>query len=91
MTFVRRVLVREGTEMHTKFWSVNLNERSHFEKTRENYETKPAVRVISDDVGYKPVARSCELTQSFWPQYGCGVDSGSNRNEYQEYFLGGEG
>jgi hypothetical protein len=25
---------------------------------------------------------------SFWPQFGLGVDSSSNRNEYQEYFLG---
>jgi hypothetical protein len=28
------------------------------------------------------------LTESFWPHYGPGVDSGCNRNEYQEYFLG---
>jgi len=28
------------------------------------------------------------LTYSFWPQYGRGVDSASNRNEYQECFLG---
>ena len=28
------------------------------------------------------------LTQSFQPHYGPGVDSSSNRNEYQEYFLG---
>jgi hypothetical protein len=28
------------------------------------------------------------LTQSFRPQYGPGVDSASNRNECQEYFLG---
>jgi hypothetical protein len=25
------------------------------------------------------------------PRYGAGVDSASNRNEYQEYFLGGKG
>ena len=31
------------------------------------------------------------MTQSFWPHYGPGVDSASNRNEYQEYFLGGRG
>jgi len=31
------------------------------------------------------------LTQSFRPHYGPGVDSASNRNEYQEYFLGGKG
>ena len=28
------------------------------------------------------------LTQSFWPQYGPGVDSASVRNEFQEFFLG---
>jgi hypothetical protein len=27
------------------------------------------------------------LTQSFQPQYCTGVDSASDRNEYQEYFL----
>jgi hypothetical protein len=31
------------------------------------------------------------LTQSFQPHYGPGVDSASNRNEYQEYFLGRKG
>jgi hypothetical protein len=30
------------------------------------------------------------LTQSFRPQYGPGVYSASNRNEYQEYFLRGK-
>jgi hypothetical protein len=28
---------------------------------------------------------------SFRPHYGPGIDSASNRNEYQEYFLGGKG
>jgi hypothetical protein len=31
------------------------------------------------------------LTQSFRPHFVPGVDSASNRNEYQEYFLGGKG
>ena len=31
------------------------------------------------------------LTQSFRPHYGPGVDSASNRNEYQEYSLVGKG
>jgi len=29
------------------------------------------------------------LTLFFRPHYGPGVDSASNRNEYQKYFLGG--
>jgi hypothetical protein len=48
---------------------------------------------------YKPEVRGFDsrwchwnfsLTQSFRPRYGPGVDSASNRNEYQEYFLGGK-
>jgi hypothetical protein len=31
------------------------------------------------------------LTQSSQPHYGPGIDTASNRNEYQEYFLGGKG
>jgi hypothetical protein len=31
------------------------------------------------------------LTYSFWPHYDFGVDSASNRNEYQGYVLGGKG
>ena len=30
------------------------------------------------------------MIQSFLPHYGSGIDSTSNRNEYQEYFLGGK-
>ena len=49
---------------------------------------------------YKPEGREFDfrgcywnfsLTLSFQPHYGPGVDSASNRNEYQEYFLGGTG
>jgi hypothetical protein len=49
---------------------------------------------------YKPEGRGFDsrwfhwnfsLTQSFRPHYDCGVDSNSNRNEYQEYFLGSKG
>jgi len=29
--------------------------------------------------------------KSFWSHYGPGIDSASNRNEYQEYFLGSKG
>ena len=48
---------------------------------------------------YKPEGRGFDsrwylwyfsLTQSFRPLYGPGVDSAYNRNEYQEYFLGGK-
>jgi len=31
------------------------------------------------------------LLKKFCPHYGPGVDSASNRNEYQEHFLGGGG
>jgi hypothetical protein len=41
---------------------------------------------------YKPAGRGLDwkfsVTYSFQSHYGPGVDSASNRNEYQEYFLG---
>ena len=49
---------------------------------------------------YKPEGRGFDsrwchwnfsLTYSFRPHYGPGVDSGSNRNEYRGYLLGGKG
>ena len=49
-----------------------------------------ALRYNSESYGFD--FRWCDwnfsLTQSFQPLYGPGVDSASNRNEYQEYFLG---
>jgi len=56
-----------------------------------------AVAHLVEALRYKPEGRRfdsrwCQwnfsLTQSFWPHYGPGVDSASDRNEYQEYFLG---
>jgi hypothetical protein len=56
-----------------------------------------AVAQLVEALHYKPEghgfdSRSCHwnfsLPKSFWPHYGPGVDSASNRNEYQEYFLG---
>jgi len=29
-----------------------------------------------------------DIKKTFWSHYGPGVESASNRNEYQEYFLG---
>jgi len=56
-----------------------------------------AVEQFVEALRYKPKgrgfdSRSCHcnfsLTQSFRTRYGPVVDSASNRNEYQEYFLG---
>ena len=38
--------------------------------------------------GSIPVGVIGPLTKSFRSHYGPGVDSASNRNEYQDYFLG---
>ena len=52
-----------------------------------------ALRYKSEVRGFD--SRLCHLNfsliKSFRPHYGPGVDSTSNRNEYQEYFLGGKG
>ena len=34
--------------------------------------------------------RNCSLTKSFRSHYGPGIDTASNRNEYQEDFVGGK-
>ena len=44
---------------------------------------KPAIRGFRSRWGHHDL-----LTQSFLPHYGPGVDSASNRNEYQWYLLG---
>ena len=40
---------------------------------------------------YKSEGSGFDSRWCHWPHYGPGVDSASNRNEYQEYFLGGKG
>ena len=56
-----------------------------------------AVAQLVEALRYKPEGRGFDspwchwnfsFTESFRPHYGLGVDSASNRNEYQEYFLG---
>jgi len=56
-----------------------------------------AVAQLVEALRYKPEGRgfgsrwchwNFSLTKSFRPHYGPGVDSASNGNEYQEYFLG---
>jgi hypothetical protein len=55
------------------------------------------VGIVVKALRYKPAGHGFDswwchwnfsVTHSFWPQYGPGVDSASNRNEYQVYFLG---
>ena len=59
-----------------------------------------AVAQLVDALRYKPEGRGFDyrwyhwnflLTPPFRPHCGFGVDSASNRNEYQEYFLRGKG
>jgi hypothetical protein len=59
-----------------------------------------AVALLVEALRYKSEGRGFDsrwchwnfsLTESFRPHYGLGVDSASNGNEYQEYFLRGKG
>jgi len=52
-----------------------------------------ALRYKSEGRGFNSRWRhwNFPFMSSFRPDYGPGVDSASNRNEYQEYFLGGKG
>jgi hypothetical protein len=56
-----------------------------------------ACGTVVEALRYKPEGRGINsqwcywnfsLTKSFRPHYGLGVDSASNSNEYQDYFLG---
>ena len=56
--------------------------------------------IVVKALRYKPAGRGFDsgwihwnfsVTYSFWSHYGRGVDSASNRNEYQVYFLGVKG
>jgi hypothetical protein len=57
------------------------------------------VAQLVEALRYKPKGRGSipdiywdfSLIKSFRPHHGPGIDSASNRNEYQEYFLGGKG
>jgi len=51
-----------------------------------------AVGQLVEELRYKPEGHGFDwniLMTSFRPHCGPGIDSSSNRNEYQEYFLGG--
>jgi len=61
------------------------------------YTTRHVVAQLSETLCYKPEGRrfnsrrchwNFSLAHSIQPHYGPGVDSASNRNEHQEYFLG---
>jgi hypothetical protein len=69
-------------------WFFPLEIYRHFWETRGG--------AVVEALRYKPEGRGIDsrcchwnfsLKQSFRPHYGPGVDSASNRNEYQEYFL----
>ena len=47
-----------------------------------------ALQFGSSRVRFPMVLLEIFIDKSFRPHYGPGVDSASNRNEYQEYFLG---
>ena len=70
------------------FWYPTLRSQGH------------AVTQLVEALRYKPEGRGFDsrwchwnfsLTSSFRPRYGPGINSVSNRNEYQEYFLEGKG
>ena len=81
-------------------WSLFMTLKSTWEcnTSRQFYTVGGhAVAQLVEALRYKPEGRGFDsrwchwnfsLTYSFRPHYGPEVDSASNRNEYQEYFLG---
>jgi len=85
------ILVRRFRRAHRKLYLVWI---SH------NLLSLLGGRAVVKALRYKPVGRGFDsrwchsnfsVTYSFRSHCGHGVDSASNRNEYQEYFLGGKG
>jgi len=48
---------------------------------------RPALQAGRSRFRYRMMSPELSLTWSFWPHYDPGVDSASNRNYYEEYFL----
>ena len=88
--------IQHVTVLHPKLWSSSqvsciFLTNFHLQQT-QGY----AVAQLVEALRYKPEGRgfvhwNFSLTKSFRLQCGPGVDSASDRNEYQEYFLGGRG
>jgi hypothetical protein len=80
------------------FFFVNLRSRCGLEIRQRNkscYCLRCAARAVVEALRYKSEGRRFDSRWDCWnfsmtsfrPHYGPGVDSASNRNEYQEYFL----
>ena len=70
-----------------------------FDSMLYNWGTLLVAQLV-EALRYKPEGRGFDFRRCHWnfsmalpfrPHYGPGVDSAPNRNEYQEYFLGGKG
>ena len=82
------------------YYKNRLPEMRYLSRLRTIVGGGHAVAQLIEALHYKPEGREFDsrwchwnfsLTQSFRPHSGPEVDSASNRNEYQEYFLGGKG
>ena len=77
--------------LKTKHYSFNLK-ISKLQTIMEQYPRIPweLLRYKSEGRGFDSrwYHWNFSMTKSFRPHYGPGVDSASNRNKYQEYFLG---
>jgi len=66
----------------SNFQNQELNEwvsESHFQTVSQSYRLEQRLLSLNDKL---------QCADSFRPHYGPGLHSASNRNEYQEYFLG---
>jgi hypothetical protein len=66
-----------------------------YQNEKHNYNKRGwhAVAQLVEALRYKPEGRGFYSRWGYWlkPHYDPGVNSASNRNEYQEYFLRGGG
>jgi hypothetical protein len=99
---VRRLPLSASHFGLTKLISISDNDKFKLENILVFYCVWGTLLVaqLVEALCYKPEGRGIDsrwcqwnfsLTYSFQPHYGPGVNSASNRNEHQEYFLGGKG
>jgi hypothetical protein len=70
-----QIRFRRGITVHQRHAVAHLVEALHYKSEDRGFDSRWYHGTFS-------------FTSSFRPHYGPGIDSASNRNEYQEYFLG---
>jgi hypothetical protein len=101
-TYITIKIHKHNYKIHYYYycWTAWPWRRRHDDPLKRRKPRTPICVPSRPGIRYKPEGRGFDsqwcrwdfsFTLSFIPHYGQGVDSATNRNEYQEYFLWGKG